>query len=187
MHTTTHTTNEPLQRRRVDSPIGELSLIGTDDAIVAVLWDTESELGAGKAHNPVERHLGDVDIAELDAGACAVLDRAADQLAEYFAGTRTEFDLPLAPSGTEFQRAAWEALRRIPFGETVSYGRQADLMGDKNKARAVGAANGRNPIPIVVPCHRVVGSDGSLTGFAGGIELKRWLLDHERFTLMAAG
>jgi methylated-DNA-[protein]-cysteine S-methyltransferase len=85
----------------------------------------------------------------------------------------------LAPAGTEFQRMAWTALRSIPFGETISYGEQARRLGDKNKSRAVGAANGKNPIPIVVPCHRVVGANGHLTGFAGGIDVKAWLLDHE--------
>ena len=109
-----------------------------------------------------------------------IIDEVARQLAEYFEGTRTDFDLPLDPVGTEFQRTAWSALRQIPYGETVSYGEQAARMGDRNKARAVGAANGRNPISIIVPCHRVVGSNGSLTGFAGGVDTKRYLLDHER-------
>ncbi len=104
----------------------------------------------------------------------------ADQLAEYFDGERTDFDVPLDPVGTEFQRAAWSALRTIPYGTTVSYGEQAERMGDRRKARAVGAANGRNPISIVVPCHRVVGANGALTGFAGGTDTKAWLLDHER-------
>ena len=102
------------------------------------------------------------------------------QLGEYFEGHRQDFDLPLDPTGTEFQLSAWTALRSIPFGTTVSYGEQAEQMGDKRKARAVGAANGRNPISIIVPCHRVVGSNGSLTGFAGGIDTKDWLLIHER-------
>ena len=88
--------------------------------------------------------------------------------------------MPLAPHGTAFQLAAWQALRTIPYGETVSYGEQARRLGDARKARAVGAANGRNPLPIVVPCHRVVGANGHLTGFGGGIECKAWLLDHER-------
>ena len=88
--------------------------------------------------------------------------------------------MPLDPHGTAFQLAAWKLLRTIPFGETVSYGEQARTMGDVRKARAVGAANGRNPLSIIVPCHRVVGSDGSLTGFGGGIEAKAWLLDHEK-------
>ena len=102
------------------------------------------------------------------------------QLDEYFAGDREEFDLPLDPVGTDFQQSAWMALRTIPYGTTVSYGEQAARMGDRRKARAVGAANGRNPISIVVPCHRVVASNGALTGFAGGIDTKAWLLDHEQ-------
>ena len=112
--------------------------------------------------------------------AAAILAAASDQLAEYFDGDRTEFDVPLDPVGTEFQQAAWTALRTIPYGETISYGEQAARVGDRRKARAVGAANGRNPISIIVPCHRVVGSNGSLTGFAGGLDNKAWLLDHER-------
>ena len=115
----------------------------------------------------------------------AVLDAAVAQLGEYFAGARTEFDLPLDPDGTEFQHQAWDALVKIPFGETISYGEQAVMLGDKNKSRAVGAANGKNPIPIVVPCHRVVGSNGQLTGFAGGLDVKAWLLNHE-FSVRAA-
>lgn len=101
------------------------------------------------------------------------------QLREYFAGTRRRFDLPLAPEGTDFQRRAWAALRGIPYGETRSYSEQAANFGKPSAVRAVGAANGRNPIGIVVPCHRVVGADGSLTGFGGGLDRKSWLLTHE--------
>ncbi len=104
----------------------------------------------------------------------------ARQLGEYFAGERLEFDLPLRPVGTAFQLAAWRALTTIPYGRTVSYGEQARRLGHAGRARAVGAANGSNPLPIVVPCHRVIGADGSLTGFGGGLEIKAWLLDHER-------
>ena len=115
----------------------------------------------------------------------AVLERAAGQLQEYFAGERRDFDVPLRPHGTTFQLAAWTALSTIPYGETVSYGEQASRLGDRRLARAVGAANGRNPLPIIVPCHRVVGANGHLTGFGGGIECKAWLLDHERSVLEA--
>jgi methylated-DNA-[protein]-cysteine S-methyltransferase len=108
-----------------------------------------------------------------------VLAAAARQLEEYFAGERTAFELPLDLEGTRFQRAAWLALAEIPYGETVSYGEQARRLGRPHAVRAVGAANGRNPVPIVLPCHRVVGSDGSLTGFGGGLDVKRALLDHE--------
>ena len=119
------------------------------------------------------------DVVDSD-GSHPVLDLARRELDEYFAGDRQHFDVPLDPTGTDFQQQAWLALRAIPFGDTVSYGEQAEHMGDKNKARAVGAANGRNPISIIVPCHRVVGANGSLTGFAGGIETKQWLLAHEQ-------
>jgi methylated-DNA-[protein]-cysteine S-methyltransferase len=164
------------------SPIGTLTIVADDDAIVAIRWDTErSAAREPAAHEPADAmpdaRLGTV--VEVRPGEHAVLDRAVAQLSEYFAGTRTEFDLPLAPHGTPFQHDAWHALRRIPFGETISYGAQARMLGDANKSRAVGAANGRNPIPIVVPCHRVVAGNGHLTGFAGGLEVKAWLLDHE--------
>lgn len=112
-------------------------------------------------------------------GADPGLDRAVGQLEEYFAGTRTDFDLPLAPAGTPFQQRVWTALRDIPYGATESYGSLARRLGAPGASRAVGLANGRNPIPIVVPCHRVIGSTGTLTGYAGGVERKRWLLDHE--------
>ena len=110
-----------------------------------------------------------------------VLEAAEDQLAEYFAGDRREFDLPLASDGTEFQRKVWSEVRRIPYGETASYGDIARRLGyEPGISRAVGAANGANPLPVVVPCHRVVGSDGSLTGYAGGPDRKRILLELER-------
>lgn len=153
--------------RVVASPIGPLTLVATDEAVVAVRFpnaathpDDGDELGDGVAH--------------------PIIDRTTLELAEYFAGDRTSFDVPLAPRGTPFQLAAWRALVEIPYGTTVSYGDQARRLGDVGKSRAVGAANGRNPIPIIVPCHRVIGADGSLTGFGGGIETKVWLLEHER-------
>lgn len=105
---------------------------------------------------------------------------ARAQLTAYFAGELIEFDLPLAPQGTEFQKQVWLALRRIPFGATTTYGEIARALGDAGAVRAVGAANGRNPLPIIVPCHRVIGANGSLTGFGGGLPVKRWLLDHEQ-------
>jgi methylated-DNA-[protein]-cysteine S-methyltransferase len=118
---------------------------------------------------------------ERDAAsrAGAVLEATRAQLAEYFAGRRTTFDLPLAPRGTPFQLRVWEALRGIPYGRTISYLDLARRVADDKATRAVGAANGRNPLPIVVPCHRVIGADGSLVGFGGGIARKRWLLSHE--------
>lgn len=156
----------------IDSPIGELGLVADDDALVEVRFaNSPLRPGEGGEHDPDH----------------PVLAAARRQLAEYFAGERQDFDLPLQPHGTPFQQAAWTALRTIPYGATVSYGEQARRLGDPNKARAVGAANGRNPIPIVVPCHRVIGSNGHLTGFGGGIDAKVWLLDHERTVLTTTG
>ena len=120
-------------------------------------------------------------------GPLSALDRAVVQLTEYFAGARQQFELSLDPHGTSFQLQAWLVLRSIRFGETISYGEQARRLGDPNKARAVGAANGRNPLSIIVPCHRVVGSNGRLTGFAGGLDNKAWLLQHEFEVAAASG
>ena len=160
--------NQPSTRQRttVDSPIGTITLVAEDDALVEVHLPNEPSPPTG----------GDGTSPPADS----VLGKASAQLREYFAGERLEFDVPLAPHGTPFQLAAWQALRTIPYGETVSYGEQARRLGDRNLARAVGAANGRNPLPIIVPCHRVIGADGSLTGYGGGIERKRRLLEHER-------
>jgi methylated-DNA-[protein]-cysteine S-methyltransferase len=140
----------------IDSPVGPLTLVERDGAL------TQLSFGA---HG--------------DSPATAFLQRAVTQLNEYFAGSRHSFDLPLAPSGTEFQLACWRALAEIPYGETRSYGEQARRIGRPDRARAVGAANGANPIAIILPCHRVIGADGSLVGFGGGLETKRRLLDLE--------
>jgi methylated-DNA-[protein]-cysteine S-methyltransferase len=168
--TTTHSTGaDGLTSTSVPSPVGPLTVVASDVGVRAVLWPSEDPRRV-----PLDEAAADAQHPVL---ACA-----AAQLAEYFDGTRQDFDVPLDPVGTEFQQSAWRALRTIPYGETVSYGEQAERMGDKRKARAVGAANGRNPISIIVPCHRVVGANGSLTGFAGGIDTKAWLLDHEART-----
>jgi methylated-DNA-[protein]-cysteine S-methyltransferase len=124
-------------------------------------------------HRPAEPTFG-------SPGAGEVFERAEAQLAEYFAGRRRVFDLPLALRGTPFQRAVWTALLDIPYGETASYGELAQLLGKPAASRAVGLANGKNPVSIIVPCHRVIGSTGSLTGYGGGLERKRYLLDFER-------
>ncbi|MDO8362982.1 MAG: methylated-DNA--[protein]-cysteine S-methyltransferase [Actinomycetota bacterium] len=153
------------------SPVGVLTLIAGENGLRAVLWEGEHDAASSTARSD-----------EGDPTAARVLAAAVRQLQEYFAGERHEFDLPLDPVGTEFQRAAWMQLRRIPYGETISYGEQARRMGDVKKSRAVGAANGRNPISIIVPCHRVVGSNGALTGFAAGLPAKDWLLRHEQGT-----
>lgn len=167
MNTHTHTHIRTGRRSTISlpTPIGRLDIVADDAAIVEIRFETDPRSD---------------DAVPVERGEHHVLDRAVEQLEEYFSGRRTEFDLPLAPGGTAFQQAAWAALRRIPYGETITYGQQAGLLGDKNKSRAVGAANGKNPIPIVVPCHRVVASNGHLTGFAGGLDTKAWLLDHER-------
>jgi O-6-methylguanine DNA methyltransferase len=112
--------------------------------------------------------------------AVHLLNTLTTELTEYFAGNRTQFSVPVDPSGSDFAQKAWAFLRQIPFGQTRSYGAQARAIAGPNAARAVGRANGSNPIAIVIPCHRVIGADGSLTGFSSGIERKRWLLDHER-------
>jgi methylated-DNA-[protein]-cysteine S-methyltransferase len=151
----------------VDSPVGALTIVASDDGLRAILWPDDDPARVRLAE-PTEDPSHPVIVATVA------------QLAEYFDGDRTDFDVPLDPVGTEFQRAAWAALCSIPYGTTVSYGEQAERMGDRRKARAVGAANGRNPISIVVPCHRVVGANGALTGFAGGTDTKAWLLEHER-------
>lgn len=143
----------------IDTPIGPLTVTVNDTGAV-----TSVTFGQP-----------DVSAAPSDAS-----EAAADQLREYFAGRRTEFDLPLAATGTEFQRRVWAALTTIPYGQTWSYGRLAAELGQPTASRAVGLANGRNPIAIVVPCHRVIGASGTLTGYAGGLERKRWLLDLER-------
>jgi len=161
----------------IPSPLGPLTLVATPAGLRAVSWHAGAKttpsatVGRG-ARAAVDRAT--VDRAERVARA------AADQLAAYFAGERTAFDLPLDPVGTPFQRRAWGVLHTIPFGATISYAEQARRLGDPRKARAVGGANGRNPLPIVVPCHRVIGSGGALVGFAAGIRTKAWLLRHER-------
>jgi methylated-DNA-[protein]-cysteine S-methyltransferase len=149
----------------VDSPLGPLLLAGSRHALKLIGF---SRGDRARSEGP--------DWQRDDAAFA----RVRQQLDEYFAGQRRVFDVPLAPDGTDFQRAVWHALLTVPYGETCSY-QQIALRIDQPKAlRAVGAANGANPIPIIIPCHRVIGSDGSLTGFGGGLDSKRWLLDLER-------
>lgn len=152
----------------VDSPVGPLTLV-SDGTHLTGVWFSEHK------HPPKE--TGD-DVAREEAPQ--VLRDAADQLAEYFAGTRTTFDLPLAAEGTDFQRRVWALLAEIPYGQTRSYGELAVELGQPGASRAVGLANGRNPVSIVVPCHRVVGASGAITGYGGGVERKQALLDLER-------
>jgi methylated-DNA-[protein]-cysteine S-methyltransferase len=169
---TTTTSHPQLATASYASPLGTLALAATTEGLRAVLWPRDDQ----------RRAVG----AGVEAGADRMLAEAARQLDEYFAGARTSFDLQLDLRGTAFQLAAWNALAEIPFGETRSYAEQAERIGRPAAYRAVGAANGRNPLSIVLPCHRVLGSDGSLTGFAGGLDAKRRLLDHERAVVAAA-
>lgn len=156
---------QPLYRRTMTSPVGRLSLIGGDAGLVAVLWENDRP--------------GRVPLSEVADADHPVLVTTETQLCEYFVGTRRSFDLPLDFRGTAFQRSVWAALLEIPFGETRSYGEIARALGSPGSSRAVGAANGRNHISIIAPCHRVIGRNGSLTGFAGGMEAKAWLLAME--------
>lgn len=153
------------------SPVGPLRLVARADALVAVLWPEDDD----------RVRL----VSEPVPGSNPLLERAARQLDDYFAGSRRSFDLPLDPNGTDFQKQAWSALCEIPYGETSTYAKQAAAIGRPRAVRAIGSANGRNPLSIIVPCHRVVGADGKLTGFAGGLDTKRWLLDHERRVVSA--
>jgi len=162
----------PLSKLLVPSPVGAMQVFVSDDGVRAIVFE-DSDPSRNGVTSEV-RSGRDVPSAHRD-----VLRRVAEQLTEYFEDGRTEFDLPLAPLGTEFQQLAWQALRAIPFGETRSYGEQARAIGRPSAVRAIGAANGRNPLTIVVPCHRVIGSGGSLTGFTGGLDRKRALLQHE--------
>ncbi|MGH7584656.1 MAG: methylated-DNA--[protein]-cysteine S-methyltransferase [Gemmatimonadales bacterium] len=157
------------------SPVGELLLTAGPTGLTRVWFDTRAGVQAG-GRADVEPGWG----RSAGSGPAAeVLAAAQTQLEEYFAGTRTRFNLPLRPDGSSFQQQVWARLREIPFGTTISYSELARRTGDPSAVRAVGGANARNPLPIVVPCHRVIGADGSLTGFGGGIERKRWLLTHE--------
>jgi methylated-DNA-[protein]-cysteine S-methyltransferase len=149
----------------LDSPVGPLTLVAADGVLTGLYMDRQR-------YRPAEETFGDRDHEPFA--------EAAGQLEEYFAGRRTEFDLPLLLTGTAFQRQVWAELRRIPHGTTVSYGELAERLGRPTAARAVGMANGRNPVGIIVPCHRVVGAAGALTGYGGGLDRKERLLAFER-------
>lgn len=150
----------------IPSPVGPLLLAADEAGLRLIEFDSP--------RHPVSR---DSDWQRADDDA--LLREAAAQLGDYFAGKRRTFDLPLAPQGTDFQLDVWQALRAIPYGETISYAQLATRIGKPSAMRAVGAANGRNPLPIVVPCHRVIGADGTLTGFGGGLPTKHFLLKLE--------
>ncbi|GAA4622315.1 methylated-DNA--[protein]-cysteine S-methyltransferase [Actinoallomurus vinaceus] len=149
----------------MDSPVGPLTLVAADGVLTGLYMDRQR-------YRPEEHTFGELDPAPFGA--------AVRQLEEYFDGRRTVFDLPLALTGTAFQRRVWAELCEIPFGETVSYGELAERIGRPTAARAVGLANGKNPVGIIVPCHRVVGSSGDLTGYGGGLNRKRHLLAFEQ-------
>jgi methylated-DNA-[protein]-cysteine S-methyltransferase len=155
---------------RPPCPVDHLLLLAGDVGLRAVLWPNDLDGSRPRAR---------VRLDEAVEGRNAVLDQAVDELGEYFAGTRRAFSVPLDPVGTSFQLDVWHGLGRIPYGETTTYAKQAAELGRPRSVRAVASANGRNPLSIVLPCHRVVGSDGTLTGFAGGLEAKAWLLAHE--------
>ena len=151
---------------QMESPIGRLLLVSDGEFLTGLYMDVAGRTVAGR----------DIWVEDTAAGA---LPSAVRQLGEYFNGCRREFDLPLRLQGSDFQQRVWQVLKEIPYGETWSYGALARRIGNPNASRAVGLANGRNPISILIPCHRVIGTDGSLTGYGGGLERKRWLLAHE--------
>ena len=153
----------------MDSPVGTLTLVGEHAGLSAILWDCDFTFGENRSDRERLRRKD----------GHPLMRQARLQLREYFQEKRTTFDIPLVFHGTPFQKQVWNRLLEIPYGETRSYQQQAARVGDINKVRAVGAANGKNPISIVVPCHRVIGKNGSLTGFGGGLGRKRLLLDLE--------
>lgn len=158
------TAQPPAVMTSMDSPIGRLTLTVEGESLTGV-------------HMHEQRHAPVLSSSiERDDAALAPF---VAQLQAYFEGNLTDFDLPIELHGTEFQRRVWAALQEIPYGETISYGELARWVGNPKASRAVGLANGRNPVAIVVPCHRVIGADGSLTGYGGGLERKVWLLEHE--------
>ncbi|MGF1680241.1 methylated-DNA--[protein]-cysteine S-methyltransferase [Photobacterium minamisatsumaniensis] len=148
-----------MNNQLINSPIGWLNIIADDMSVSMIEFDAQPD--QPQSPNTMTK-------------------RCCDQLAEYFAGERTGFDVPLKMQGTDFQRTVWQALNSVGYGDTCSYGDIANLIGNPKAVRAVGAANGKNPIPIIVPCHRVIGSSGKLTGYAGGLDMKIWLLAHEK-------
>jgi methylated-DNA-[protein]-cysteine S-methyltransferase len=150
----------------MNSPVGRLTLISSDKGLAAILWENDDP---GRVHAK----------ADIESNTHPILVEAERQLKEYFEGKRNTFSLELDPIGTAFQKEVWEALATIPYGETRSYTQIANQIGKPKAVRAVGAANGRNPISIILPCHRVIGASGALTGFAGGLEAKACLLSLE--------
>jgi methylated-DNA-[protein]-cysteine S-methyltransferase len=149
-----------------ESPVGLLLLMSDGQSLIGL-------------HTDSDKYRPNISTDWIEDGAAAPFSEVKEQLRDYFEGRLTEFDLPLAPQGSEFQLRVWQKLRGIPYGETISYAELARRIGNPNASRAVGMANSRNPISIIIPCHRVIGADNSLTGYAGGLERKRMLLVHE--------
>ncbi len=170
--TTATTPNAAKRYTRLSSPVGCLWMVGDDRGLTRLHFESPGQAGEL-----------DEDMVE-DAG---FFREAIEQLQAYFTGDLKQFTLKLAPQGTPFQRRAWAELQRIPHGETITYGEQARRLGDPKACRAVGRANGANPIPIIIPCHRVIGSTGALVGFTAGLDLKAWLLNHEAGLFVSPG
>jgi methylated-DNA-[protein]-cysteine S-methyltransferase len=159
--------NPTLYYHWLDSPLDQLLLTATEQSLTGLFLQDQKYFPAIAPTWQAQPEL-------------PLFLQTQQQLEDYFRGDRQAFDLPLAPSGTAFQQQVWQRLRQIPFGQTWSYGELAQAIGQPSASRAVGAANGRNPISIIVPCHRVIASNGKLTGYAGGVDRKQWLLEHER-------
>ena len=155
---------------KIESPVGNLWLMASDEGLHALVWDKDLK------HPKYKKQFKDLKESKNHP----VLSQAIKQLKEYFEGKRTDFDIPLAAEGTEFQKKAWAQLSLIPYGETISYAEQAKRLGNAKASRAVGTANSKNPISIIVPCHRVIAKSGSLAGFGGGLHNKKFLLELEK-------
>lgn len=153
--------------KKMKSPVGDLQLIASDEGLSAILWENDD----------ISRVRVKPEIEDINH---KILKRAEIEINEYFSGNRTSFTIPIAPKGTDFQLRVWEELQKIPYGTTISYGELAKKIGNPKASRAVGAANGKNPLSIVIPCHRVISSSGGLTGFAGGHKVKSHLLNIEK-------
>ncbi len=163
--------SEFYQYKTIASPVGPLTLLANSRALLRLDWGADIP-----KLPPQQRFVATAENSEI-------LSQTQAQLSEYFCGVRTHFEIPLAPSGTDFQINAWKQLLKIPYGHLATYGEQASRMGCPKSSRAVGAANGKNPIGIIIPCHRVIGASGHLTGFAGGLKIKQYLLDLERIPM----
>jgi AraC family transcriptional regulator, regulatory protein of adaptative response / methylated-DNA-[protein]-cysteine methyltransferase len=167
------TSTDHLLRTTIDTPLGSMTAVASEAAMHLLEFETRRAL-TGEMRQ-VERDFG-----RIESGTNAVLDLVRKQLADYFAGYSAAFNIPTLQHGSELEEDVWKALKQIPPGQTRSYGDIADMIGQSDKSREVGQANGANKISIIVPCHRVIGSDGSLVGYGGGLWRKKWLLDHER-------